>query len=167
MTALAWLEKNVQGFAALDPSERQIIFEFTMLWSIFEAKALHTRASFDRIVAAVNVAQDRGRLDIQLYEPHLDYFRSRYFADGQQTSHFEHLNLANGRQIKLVAGVLKRDQSTPPERLSALLIIVYRFRNNLLHGLKWAYELRNQRENFSHASSVLTIAYDQLVLNDD
>ena len=37
----------------------------------------------------------------------------------------------------------------------ALLMIVWRLRNNLFHGAKWAYGLRDQRENFTHANSVL------------
>ncbi|MET4218881.1 hypothetical protein ABIB00_004102 [Bradyrhizobium sp. LB14.3] len=28
-------------------------------------------------------------------------------------------------------------------------------RNNLFHGAKWAYGLRDQRENFTHANNVL------------
>jgi hypothetical protein len=28
-------------------------------------------------------------------------------------------------------------------------------RNNLFHGAKWAYGLRDQRENFTHANTVL------------
>jgi hypothetical protein len=37
----------------------------------------------------------------------------------------------------------------------AFLMIVGRLRNDLFHGKKWAYELRDQRENFTHANGVL------------
>ena len=46
------------------------------------------------------------------------------------------------------------------EVAAALLIIVYRFRNNLLHGVKWAYEIRGQFENFRHANAVLMQAIE-------
>lgn len=34
-------------------------------------------------------------------------------------------------------------------------------RNNLFHGLKWAYGMRGQRDNFIHASRVLMLATDR------
>ena len=36
-----------------------------------------------------------------------------------------------------------------------MLIIVWRFRNNLFHGEKWAYQLQGQLSNFTHANAVL------------
>ena len=42
-----------------------------------------------------------------------------------------------------------------------LLMIVWRFRNNLFHGAKWAYQLRDQRENFTQANSILMRMLEQ------
>tara|TARA_B100000614_G_scaffold111617_1_gene100153 strand:- start:1007 stop:1162 length:156 start_codon:yes stop_codon:yes gene_type:complete len=39
--------------------------------------------------------------------------------------------------------------------LLTVLIIVWRFRNNLFHGEKWAYQLQGQLSNFTHANAVL------------
>jgi len=39
--------------------------------------------------------------------------------------------------------------------VAALLIVVYRLRNNLFHGEKWAYEMKDQRSNFEQANEVL------------
>ncbi len=35
------------------------------------------------------------------------------------------------------------------------LIIVFRLRNNLFHGEKWSYHLRNQGDNFKYANNFL------------
>lgn len=43
----------------------------------------------------------------------------------------------------------------PAEVAAGVLIIVYRFRNNLHHGLKWAYGIQEQRENFEQSNAVL------------
>jgi hypothetical protein len=162
MTPIEWLEHRVPGFAALTGGERRAIFEFAILWSVFEGRALDARASATRIVEVVQAAEGSGRLDLEPFQPHLEYFCARYFGDGQPSPHFMHLNLRAGDRPELVVRVLKRDPASDAECVAALLIVVYRFRNNLFHGLKWAYELKDQQENFEHANVVLTSAYDQI-----
>ena len=44
---------------------------------------------------------------------------------------------------------------TSAETILALLIIVYRLRNNLFHGEKWNYYFKDQLGNFTHASAIL------------
>ncbi len=41
-------------------------------------------------------------------------------------------------------------------RLSVLLIIIYRLRNNLLHGPKWSYGIKGQLDNFRNANAALS-----------
>ena len=56
--------------------------------------------------------------------------------------------------------VLAGETSEPEEIAAAVLIIVYRFRNNLFHGVKWSYELQGQLENFTHANTALMQAIE-------
>lgn len=56
--------------------------------------------------------------------------------------------------------MLKGETTDVADVAAVLLIIVYRFRNHLLHGLKWAYEIRGQFENFTHANAVLMRAIE-------
>ncbi len=42
-----------------------------------------------------------------------------------------------------------------------MLIIVFRYRNNLFHGVKWEYELAGQLSNFTTANSVLMKVLDR------
>ena len=56
--------------------------------------------------------------------------------------------------------VLKHETESLADVAAALLIVAYRFRNNLLHGEKWAYEIRDQLDNFTHANSILMKVID-------
>ena len=54
-----------------------------------------------------------------------------------------------------VEAVLSEAQTGSAETILALLIIVYRLRNNLFHGEKWSYYFKDQLGNFTHASAIL------------
>jgi len=60
----------------------------------------------------------------------------------------------------LVVSVLKGENNNPADIVGALLIIVFRLRNNLFHGAKWAYGIAGQLDNFSNANEVLMAALD-------
>ena len=45
--------------------------------------------------------------------------------------------------------------------MAAILIIVFRYRNNLFHGAKWRYNLKDQLGNFTVANNVLTKVLDR------
>jgi hypothetical protein len=51
--------------------------------------------------------------------------------------------------------VLKEKETSIGALVSALLIIVLRYRNNFFHGIKWAYGLRDQLNNFNNANLLL------------
>lgn len=128
---------------------------FALLWSLFEAKALNTRASAGAIISLAHEWQAQGRLDMSKFSNHLDHFKARYFTNGQPTHHFNGLHLRNGDNPALVRAVLSGANVDPADSIAALLIVAYRLRNNLFHGLKWADELRDQLTNFNHANSAL------------
>ncbi len=160
MNAIDWLQNNAPGFCDLSGDERDAIMQFSLLWSLFEAKALKTRGNADSIVAVAKQWADKGLLADESFNPERTYFQNRYYADGDFTYHFAHLNLRRADQPDLVKRVLKNEASDLAEVAAALLIIVYRFRNNLLHGVKWAYEIRGQFENFRHANAILMQAIE-------
>ncbi len=112
-------------------------------------------ARADRIQERIDAWALDGTLEAELYDAELVYFRNRYFADGALTYHFLHLNLRPSDHPELVQAVIEGTNEPPRDRMLALLMIVWRLRNNLFHGAKWAYELRDQRENFRHANGVL------------
>ena len=150
-------------FGQLPDEDRQAIFHFALLWSLFEAKALETRASAHSIVALVHKRSAQGQIDARVFEPSLRHFRNRYFSNGSFTSHFGGLNLRANDSPELVKQVLQGANNNPADVVAVLLIIIYRLRNNLFHGIKWADALRGQRSNFDFANAALMSAYEQLI----
>ncbi|QPM90612.1 hypothetical protein PSAL_018510 [Pseudooceanicola algae] len=112
-------------------------------------------ARADLIRAKVDKWSDAGTLDADQYDGELAYFRERYYANGDFTHHFAHLHLRPADQPDLVRSVLDGRRNDPRDRLLTVLMIVWRFRNNLFHGEKWAYQLQGQHSNFTHANAVL------------
>ncbi|GAA0909684.1 hypothetical protein GCM10009552_20650 [Rothia nasimurium] len=150
-----WLEARAPGFLNLPDPDRRAIFDFAFLWSLFEAQIMANFARADRIRERIDAWALDGTLEAEIYDAELAYFRNRYFADGALTYHFPHLNLRPSDHPDLVQAVIEGTNENPRDRMLALLMIVWRLRNNLFHGAKWAYELRDQRENFRHANGVL------------
>jgi hypothetical protein len=137
-----------------DP-DREAIFNFTFLWSLFEAQVMENFARADLICAKVDEWRDAGTLHAEDYDAELGYSRQRYFADGDFTHHFLHLHLRPADQPDVVRSVLDSSNNDPRDRVLTVLMIVWRFRNNFFHGEKWAYQLEGQITNFSHAIAVL------------
>lgn len=150
-----WLLANAPGFAALPSRDRRAILDFVLVWTLFEAKVMDNRAQVDRICAKVDQWDAAGSLDAEQYAVELAYFRRRYFARGDFTDRFHALNLRPADQPDLVRAVISSLNDEPRDRVLTVLLIVWRFRNNLFHGGKWAYWLRGQRGNFTHACKVL------------
>jgi len=134
--------------------------EFSFLWSLFEAETLDTNASAAAIVALTKQWHANGLLTEDTFVEQLAYFRNRYCPEGEFTHHFAHLHLRPTDQPDTVARVLQGGGADRDELAAALLIIAYRFRNNLFHGVKWAYGIKGQLENFRHASALLTRAIE-------
>lgn len=152
---MQWLLARVPGFQALPEEDREAIFNFTILWSLFEARVMANAARAASLCVKVDDWRDAGTLNSDQYDEQLAYFRTRYFAGGEFTDHFRHLHLRPADQPDLVRSVLDGGNNDPRDRLLTVLIIVWRYRNNLFHGQKWAYQLQGQHANFTNANVVL------------
>lgn len=155
MDPIKWLEAHAPGFMELGEAERQAILHFALLWSFFEARAMHTSGSSERIRKLANSWESSGQIDLSDFAAPLAYFRQRYFNNDQPTEYFSSLYLRKSDYPGLVQAVLRGDSVTPAETLAALLIVVFRLRNNLFHGTKWAYGIQDQLANFEYANAVL------------
>ena len=114
------------------PDDEQIaITDFLFPWSLFEAKVLNQNGSANAIVEVAKVWTGNGLLNKEIFKRQVDYFRNCYFADGEYAYHFNHLRLRQNDSHDLVKEVLRNVDANPDEVAAALLIIIYRFRNNL------------------------------------
>lgn len=155
MNAIEWLLRHDPGFGDLSDDERDAIMHFSLLWSLFESSALNGNGNARAILEAARLWQQEDLITDQSFEGELDYFRIRYFADGEFAYQFDQLHFRRGDHRALVERVLRSEEAEIFEIVAAVLIIVYRLRNNYFHGVKWAYGIRGQLDNFTHANAAL------------
>lgn len=156
-----WLRAKAHGFNYLSNEEISAILDFSLLWALFESRLLNTEGSARSICDLVDGWQKDGTLDAPSFDPELGYFRQRYFANGAFTDHFDHLHLRRNDQEGVVRAVIDGSDNDPRTRVAAILIIIFRYRNNLFHGVKWQYKLVDQLGNFTAANAVLMKVLDR------
>lgn len=150
-----WLTLHAPGFNNLSREEREGIAHFTFLWSLFEGRVLSARADPSKLVQlAIQMARGN-QLDAALFDDPLNYFKERYWFEGHPTYLFDGLNFRRNDRRPFVESVLEGRVREPGEVVAALLLITYRLRNNLFHGMKWGYGIRDQLQNFQNANQIL------------
>jgi hypothetical protein len=160
-TPEAWLAASAPGFADLHAGDRQAISEFTRLWSLLEARLLDTHGSAHATAEAVRtMSPSEDDMADDRFTTALAHFGARYFEDGRPTAAHAGLRLRASDGAHVLEAVLAHGSRDPVEVVAALLLVCHRYRNNLLHGAKWAYGLRGQRDNFERANSVLMATMD-------
>jgi len=147
-----WLADNIQTAYQFGTETYLSIADFCVMWAIFECTELNdTDNSLDELTnVASRVSQHMNSLD----EP-LAFWRSRYVENGQINGRFTKLRFSHQPHIELVHRVLLNRTFNTQERIHALLLIVYRLRNNLFHGAKDITTIDGQRNNLDMASKVM------------
>lgn len=157
-----WLMQNAPECGKLEDDELKAITYFCLLWSLFEARVLEKFADIEKITGAVIAMKQRGRISEGCCKDAFEYFQDRYTNGDSFNEKFEALNFREGDKRGFVEDVLMNRVSDPDPALilEALLIIIYRLRNNLFHGEKWDYGIKCQKENFRQANNVLMRVMD-------
>jgi len=158
--SIAWLNDNVPGFRDLQQQHKDAVMHFSLLWSLLEAQALECSASSSAILKKCQKWNQQRRLKLDRFQCFLDYFNARYIEKGKPNDHFDYLHLRKHDKPELVRNVLMGIETDLGNILAALLIIVYRYRNNLFHGIKWGYEFHNQLDNFTNANRLLAMVIE-------
>jgi hypothetical protein len=158
---LDWLKNRAPGFNNLSQQEQDAIADFPLLWSFFESRMLATEGNARSICAATDRWYTDGSLEFALIAPELAYFQDRYYSDGAFTHHFDGLRLQRPDRAPMVRAVLDGTDNDLRDQTAAVLIVIYRYRNNLFHGVKWGDELAGQLGNFTHANNILMKVLDR------
>lgn len=160
MNVHQWLESKVPPFKELGGEERREIMEFSLLWPFFEFRLLGTFATAEKIVQLCDRLDDEKKIESRPLGEAIAYWRARYYANGEFTDHFHSLAFRANDREDAVRVVLEGKENSGRALLLCSFLIVWRFRNNLFHGTKWAYTLKDQQENFEHANTVLMAAME-------
>lgn len=149
-----WIANQGFGFNRIPEEDRKHASDFAILWTYFEAQVCNKDATLPKLKALAQELCNAQVIDPAPIQEAMTYFRRRYIADGQPTYHFENLHFIE-KYRRPMLHILSQDVRDMATELEAALFIIYRYRNNLFHGEKWAYGILDQKENFACAMRLL------------
>ncbi|ACT12646.1 MULTISPECIES: hypothetical protein [Pectobacterium] len=151
-----WIQQNIRHSAQLEPNTLEAVSDFTLMWSIFEASEAHNENVVDQIgVLSKRVARD---MPSDAIDSQLSYWSKRYIHEsGEPTEHFRYLYFRESSQTEKSLDVLRNKETSFEDKIEVCLLIVYRYRNNLFHGIKDITLLNAQAENLRNAIELLQI----------
>lgn len=152
--ASTWLNANIADAAYLDENALVALRNFTLMWNLFEGLLCNTKATvstFDRLVKELPSNSHQ----ISSLNTAFAYYRQRYTHNGCTNARFDQLHFRSNDKKEIVAATLLSENPTMQELGFALLVIIYRLRNNLFHGLKSFDQLNDQAENLNRAAEGL------------
>lgn len=148
-----WIKLHFNDGPHLDPECLQAVQNFTLMWNLFESLLCGNFAKvsvFEQIVTRHEFKEPSAPLVNSF-----SYFRSRYVSNGNFTPLFGGLRFRRNDRQEVVEKVLKSEFPSLSEIVLATILIVYRLRNNLFHGLKSVSTLTNQTDNMNVAARAL------------
>lgn len=152
-----WMDSFFDQAVEASSATLEEIQKFTVLWMIFEKYVCNENASYREIENQLNNV-DSNHIKVILYEQELKYFHNRYVDAQGHTKYFDNIfttrNTDQAHEARCLK-VLKAETTDPLEILKGLSFLIYRYRNNLFHGVKDVMRLDDQRENFIYANSFL------------
>lgn len=154
LSVFDWIANQDYGFNRVSDEERKLASDFAILWTYFEAQVCDTEATPPKLKALAREIGTAEALDPAPIQDAMAHFRNRYIQNGEPSHHFTDLHFLE-KYAQPVWSILASDYKDMATELEAALLIVHRYRNNLFHGVKWAYSLRGQEDNFSHAIQLL------------
>lgn len=155
--AAKWLADKANYGANLSPDAIHAVASFTTMWNFFESTLCENRAS---VVALERISRrlEEGRITLdtqKALDECLAFWQSRYSKRGDGMYDLNGLCFRQNDKRQHVEAVLGGDLLSPKCKLLASLIIIFRLRNNLFHGLKSIDMLNDQVENLNVASRCL------------
>lgn len=155
----AWLQKYFEKAGLANEPKLPNLKDFVFLWMIFEGNLCGSEANIPKLKNIVSNLDNNNKLEIDKLRSIFNYFRDRYLEDGRTNSKFDGLKFrTRGGDIvakELVKNTLEVDNPAEKDIADSLLIIVYRFRNNMFHGIKTLGKIVSQEENFHYLNKIL------------
>jgi len=151
-----WVRENLREALSLKPETLQAVAGFALLWNLFEGRVCKNHANVGAFHRITQNLQSSPKLE-ELVNESISFYRSRYVDGQEMKTIFFRLNFRCNDRRDHVESVLKGEVDKFGDKVLALLIIAYRIRNNVFHGLKSASIWDDQAKNISEASRVLSL----------
>ena len=150
-----WLSQKIPDFGNLKEDEINLILDFTLLWSLFEGTHLKANGDVKTIRNYVNILERENKLTNCSIDEYLDYLKTRYYKNGKLTEYFHNLHIERSGNPAEVIEAICDNTAKDKIKFIGCLIIIYRLRNNLFHGVKWEYKFIGEKNNFLNANNFL------------
>lgn len=148
---------NQKLWTSFKEDDLMALKDFVLLWNVFEDTLFNK--SFSVTKASEFIWSNS--LNIELFEKHLSYFRDRYVLNWVFTDKYQLFFRTSDRE-DIVKKVLLWETSNSDELILGMLLIIFRYRNNLFHWLKEFWKLDKQKENFEIANDFLKTLIDYI-----
>jgi hypothetical protein len=130
---------------------------FFMLWASVESKHFLTRANFDLLKAFSKEHHESFyNLNIKSIESTFDYFFNRYQNDVLRQNLLNCNGRSNGKLDIFFAETIAKPNTNEYEKVLFILCVVFRFRNNIFHGVKEFKKWSDYSEPIGHCNAVLS-----------
>lgn len=133
---------------------RRFLFEFAVIWNIFEKKKMRNHASIFDVSDLVDGLQNIENINVtEIFE----YFKNRYKNNHDHLNLFEALRWRRSERTQKdeTHRILILENPIDKDKIKAVLYIIFRLRNNLFHGEKNILTIDQQRETFNLVNSFL------------
>lgn len=138
---------NCNETVAVFKRKRSFIFNFAMIWNLFEYRCMGKKAQISKVDDFVNTLPSDLNLNVNII---FDYFKDRYTNQTNGDFRFGNL-LWRGNENTYRNVVIEKFRDTHcshQDKIKAVLYIIFRLRNNLFHGEKDIAIINEQKQTF-------------------
>lgn len=156
-SAADWISENTYGGTRMSAEASAAVANFTTMWNFFEGTVCENKANvatFERVSRRFDPSLMRD-ITLKTLEQCLLFWQFRYQMPGGFGHRFDNLYFRSNDRRHHVEAVIQGRITNSQEVALALMIIVYRLRNNLFHGIKGVDMLNDQVQNLDNASRCL------------
>ncbi|TQO76120.1 hypothetical protein [Vibrio cholerae] len=162
MRSAEWLKQHIENTQELSQEALDAVSDFTLMWALFEASE---GQQMGNMLGQLSPFAERVSHVIpdDLLVSQIEYWSQRYarLIEGtnqyEPTERFHELGFNEDWHSELVFSVLIGNAQSRKDIVEACLLIVYRYRNRLFHGMKDITRLNGQVDNLNHASTTLQL----------
>ncbi len=137
---------NCNETVAVFKRKRSFIFNFAMIWNLFEDRCMDNFAQISTVDDFVNTLPSNLNLDVNII---FDYFKDRYKVVDNIYNIESLLWRRNENTYRnFVIEKFRDTQCSHQDKIKAVLYIIFRLRNNLFHGEKDIAIINEQKQTF-------------------
>jgi hypothetical protein len=160
--AIEWIGARQPSLQRYVGHGSQPLLHFALMWNMFEGELCDASASVSKLRSVADLLAQRELLSHPAATTFVDFVRDRYWANESVTNRFHSLCFRTAHESNAVIAVLSGEAVSTPEIIYAMLLVIYRYRNNTFHGLKEVAEVLGSQELFDQSARFLGAALEHV-----